>query len=465
MSNSPTLSYLLGQMAQDKEVLNGWDAVLNLLESSINTFFQAQFDQMTGHSGEMTISRIFCGPRLPNPHGDYSVVTDFSFTLGPPHFEFTGGSNTVTVTQAILSGSTRTGSLPASAGFDPDSCGCVANDSRVQWGQRHSIDLGNHPSMTAVVQLTTVTGVVDQDQNTHTVVLDFANGAFTANNVTIENVSSQQLSDQIKSWFMTHGVQYQVASLSFSGNSDPSLTPTKFQFKVLKTNSGNIIVQILIVTNGTSGRSDPIVLEPVPTADGYSCSLMINSRITFKDILCDGFNNAGKPFNLYPQSQSPTAGYTAYIAPQMHFSGSFSYGSCCNRHTVTYSLYLGGTYSGTAKNGFHLYQSITPSGNIGNTITVNADNPVSLSGSGESQTIRITPQPPVVNVTGGASSTINDKLKSILNDDFAAAMAGISFGPVSYFALRSVLFPGNLMKMDVVEVPTDLVIVGTFQPT
>ena len=464
MADSPTLSYLLGQMAQDKEVLNGWDAVLNVVESSINAFFQSQFRSMTSGSQQMTISRVFCGPKLTSPHGDYCVVTQFSFTLAAPSFVFSGGSNTVTVTQAIASGSTRSGSMPVGAGFQPASCGCTPNDSRVTWGPVQSINVGNHPAVSAAVQLTSVTGLINA--TTHTVVLDFANGAFTVRNVTLQGVSSQELSDQIKSWFATHGVKYQVASLDFSGGASiPSLTPTQFKFNVLKTNSGNIIVQILITTNGTPARGNPIVLEPVPTASGYSCTLMIGSRIVFTDILCAGFNGAGKPFRVYPQSPSLAEGYRAYIAPPMHFSGSFSYGSCCNRTTVTYSLYLGGTYSGSATDGFHLYQSITPSGNVGNTITVSANNPVSLTGTGASQSIRINPQPPSINVTGGASGTINNTLQSILNNDFKGAMAGISFGPVTYFALRNVLFPGNLMNMSVVQVPTDLVIVGTFKPT
>jgi hypothetical protein len=300
---------------------------------------------------------------------------------------------------------------------------------------------------------------------THTAVLDFANGAFTVNNVVLKDVTSQQLSDQIKSWFATHGIKYQVASLDFSGGrSIPSLTPTQFQFNVLKTNSGNIVVQLLITTNGRPAAGVPIVLEPIPTESGYTCTLMISSRIVFSDILCAGFNSAGKSFKIYPQSPSLAQGYSAYIAPQMHFSGSFSYGSCCNRTTVTYNLYLGGTYTGTAANGFYLYQSITPSGNVGNTITVSGNNPVKLVGSGASQSIQINPQTPSVNVTGGASGTINSQLQQILSGDFQGAMAGISFGSVTYFALRNVLFPGNLLNMGVVQVPTDLVIAGTFQP-
>ncbi|MBB4952325.1 hypothetical protein H4S14_000367 [Agrobacterium vitis] len=462
MTDSPTLNYLLTQMAQDKEVLNGWDAVLNVLQNPINSFFQSQFATMTAGSGTMTMSQVFCGPPVPFRGDNYSTVTDFSFTLGPPHFVFTGGSNTITVTQAIIAGQTRTGSLPVGPDFQPAACGCISNDPRVDWGPWQTINIGDNPSISAQVPLTSVNGLINT--STHTVVLDFANGAFTVNNLVIDKVSSQQLSDQIRSWFATHGIRYQLVSVDFASNDIPALTPTRFQFKVIQTNSGNIIVQILIMTNGQATQGDPIILEPIPTASGYSCTLMISSRIVFSNILCAGFNNAGKPFNLYPQSTSLAAGYTAYIAPQMHFEGSFSYGSCCDETTVNYSLYLGGTYAGTATNGFHLHQSLTPSGNVGNTITVDADNPVSLSGSAANQSINITPQAPSINVTGGASDRINSTLQGILSNDFQNAMAGISFGSVTYFALRNVLFPSSMMQMNVVQVPTDLVIVGNFQP-
>jgi hypothetical protein len=464
MATSPTLDYLLGQMAQDKEVLNGWDAVLNVLESSLNTFFQTQFRSMTSGGQTMTLAQVFCGPRLVSPHGDYCVVTQFSLALAAPSFVFADGSNTVEVTQAIVSGVTRAGTMAVDASFQPSSCSCTLDDGRVTWGPAESVSLGSGAAIVAKVPLTSVKGLLNA--NTHTVVLDFATGAFTLNNITLKGVSSQELSDQIKGWFMTHGMRYQLASLDFStAGSIPSLTPTQFRLNVLKTNSGNVIVQILITTNGSPAAGSPIVLEPIPTASGYTCTIMISSRIAFTDILCAGFNRAGKPFSLCPQSPAVAEGYSAYIAPMMHFCGSFSYGNCCDRTTVTYSLYLGGTYTGTANHGFFLHQSITPQGNVGNTITVSANNPVKLTGSGAAQSIHIDPEPPTVDVTGGASGTINDKLKAILNDDFKGAMAGISFGSVSYFALRTVLFPGSALNMGVVQVPTDLLIAGTLTPT
>ena len=58
--SAATLANLVAQMNQDQEVLQGWDAVLNLLESSVNSFFQTQWSQLTGNSGRMAITTVWC---------------------------------------------------------------------------------------------------------------------------------------------------------------------------------------------------------------------------------------------------------------------------------------------------------------------------------------------------------------------------------------------------------------------
>jgi len=59
---------------------------------------------------------------------------------------------------------------------------------------------------------------------------------------------------------------------------------------------------------------------------------------------------------------------------------------------------------------------------------------------------------------------MKSRLQDILNNDIRNSMAGVSFNPVTYFALRNLLFPGNLINMSQVQVPADLLIAGTFSP-
>ena len=466
MPSPATLSNLLQQMYQNKEVLQGWDAVMNLLESSVNTFFMKQWNQQTGGAGRLCIAVVWCEGVLPAPghQGWFTHVTQVQVDLGPSLFQFMSGRNEVTVRQDILGGATRLGTMPVPSNFNPSTAQISPNDPRVDWAAPQPVDTSKHPYLSGTVGLQQVQGVVG---SAHSLVLNFAQGAFALNALSVVGVDNTVLVNQLKNWFATHQVRYVLASVDFQNIAGASgLTPTSFRFNVVTTNAGNTVVQLLITTNGNPPSSNVInVNEPVPTADGLTCTLMISSRVLYQDVLCRGFNGHGGNFSLYPMG--PKAGYNAWyatISPQMHFQGSFSYGNCCDRTTVTYSVYLGGDYTGTATEGFALSQQIRTQGNAPVDITVSARYAVALSGSGAGQAIRIIPGTPSVTVSGGAEGEMKSRLQDILNNDIRNSMAGVSFNPVTYFALRNLLFPGNLINMSQVQVPADLLIAGTFSP-
>lgn len=463
MPSSPaTLSNLLTQMYQDQEVLQGWDAVMNLLETSVNSFFQAQWNKQTAGAGQMSISTIWC-EGVQTFHGTtFTNVTQFNVVLGPPLFQFQSGQASVTVTQKILGGTLTIGTKTVAGSFSPPACGCQVNDPSVQWGTPQTINTASNPTLTGTVALGQVQGMI---ANGSSLILDFAKGSFTLNQLSVQGVPNTTIVNQLVNWFATNEIKYTLASLNFQNlTGQASLTPRSFQFNVVTTNSGNTIVQLLIMTDGTQPQTSHInVDEPIPTGDGLTCSLMISSRILYQTILVAGFNQGGAPFQLYASSPSSVAqSWSAAISPQMHFSGQFSFGSCCDRTTVTYSIYLGGNYNGSPTSGFVLSQHVTTQGNASVNIDVSASYPVTLSGSGPNQRINITPGTPSVSVTGSVEGEIKSTLENILNTNLRNSMAGISFGSVTAFALENLVFPGNLMSMSQVQAPADLLIVGTF---
>lgn len=462
-----TLADLLNQMYQNQEVLQGWDAVLNLLESSVNQFFLYQWNHQTGGAGQLSVSAVWCEGVNPAPVGGgyFTNVTEFRVTLGQPLFQFLSGASDVTVTQAILGGELRTGTKIVPADFDPSHCGCVWDDPSVTWAAPVTIDTGLSPGLSGTVALSQVQGLVNS--SSQSLVLDFAAGAFTLNHLSVVGVNNASVVNQIKAWYATNAIRYILASIdlrSISGS--PALTPTAFRFNVVTTNAGNTLVQLFITTNGSAPAASTInVNEPVPTADGLTCSLMVSSRILYNDVLVAGFNQPGSAFTLQPAGPSgPGLIWHAYISPPFCFSGSFSFGSCCDRTTVTYTIYLGGVYSGSPTSGFVLTQHQTTSGNVNVDIDVYAAYAVTLSGSGAAQQINIQPGTPTVTVSGSVEGEIKSTLQDILNTNFRNGMAGVSFTPVTFFALENLLFPGNLIQMSQVQVPGDLLIVGTFTP-
>lgn len=468
MGSEATLANLLAQMNQNQEVLQGWDAVLNLLESAVNEFLQAQWSQQTKGANQMTVQAIWA-EGVNHIAGKYFTnVSEFSFVLGAPLFQFQTGQANVTVTQAIQSGSYRTGTLIVPSNFNPATARLPYDDPSVDWsGSATAIPAGSNAAITGTVALQQVRGAVNVSPTAISLVLNFATGAFTLNNLTVSGIATSDLINQLLDWYATNQIQYVLSSVdthNYTGLA--SFTPTAFQFNVITTNAGNNIVQLFITTDGSPQRNTTVnVDEPVPTDDNLTCSLMISSRILFTDILIPSFSTPGRAFSLVaipPGSVGQI--WQAAISPEFNFSGSFSFGSCCDRTTVTYNIYLGGTYSGSTTAGFVLNQSITTVGNAPVQITVYASYPVVLSGSGAGQQITITPQPPQISVTGSEEGELTSDLQNILNGDFQNGMAGISFTPVTSFALQNVLFPGNLIQMSQAQVPGDLLIVGTFSP-
>jgi hypothetical protein len=456
-----TLSNLLEQMYQNREVLQGWDAVMNLLESSVNSFFLSQWRGYTGGSGQMQISTQWCEGVLPFRDTWFTNVYEFNIVLGPPLFQFLDGQNCVNVTQLILSGLFKYGTMEVPPDFDPSNPGPI-DPSKVTWSGSTPVDPSSGANISGTVALEEVRNKV---KDCGTILLDFAKGAFTLNKLTVQGISSEDIVNQLKDWFATNEIVYVLASVNFlnlSGNA--ALTPTSFLFNVIRTSSGNTIVQLLITTNGTTPSSRTInVDEPIPTADNLTCSLMLSSRILYNDVLIAGFRDG--PYTLVPVYPSSTGDiWRAMFSPPFHFSGSFSFGSCCSRTTVTYNIYLSCKYSGSKVDGFYLSEHVTTDGNVHVTIQVSGTNPVRLSGSGKNQIITITPGIPTVTVTGDAEQQIKSQLESILNDDLRNAMASVSFSSVTCLALETMIFPEYMINMVQAQVPGDMLIVGTFQP-
>lgn len=128
-STTPSLANLEAQMYQNQEVLQGWDAVFNILEDPVNAFlnqqFQAYLAQLNPNSqtGLMGISAYYCEGPVPISHTAYiSNVTQLNFELSNPLLQFVAGNDSVTVNQYIMSGSVANGTLAVASTFNPSAC-------------------------------------------------------------------------------------------------------------------------------------------------------------------------------------------------------------------------------------------------------------------------------------------------------------------------------------------------------
>ena len=153
--------------------------------------------------------------------------------------------------------------------------------------------------MQAVIQIGQVKGLVNDNQNILSVVLDMDKGAFSANNIEMSDQENITFNEAVKRYFLKHPVKFIINSLDLTDIASlPDLKPHQFWFQARKTKSGNQMLQLLIQTNEQDVPDyrlpmiDQRIQEPIP--EGSECSLMISSRIFFGSVLPKSLTNQWK---------------------------------------------------------------------------------------------------------------------------------------------------------------------------
>ncbi|GFN31702.1 hypothetical protein [Paenibacillus xylaniclasticus] len=504
-----TLENLLDNMYQNQAVLKGWDVVFNLREEPVNKFLKAQYDAKHGTEGMPPIVVGFC-QKFPNPVDDgwIAAYTKVSVTLDTPLLQFeTNNHDYVTVFQNVLSGYTQSGSKVVDESFDPVK-DCNLDDPEIHWKSQQPIDVSNKPYIQGSVALSFVSGLVQSSKNndkTYTIVLDFRKGSFTAQQLKV-NTNNAMLNQQLSNYFQTTEILYQINTLDLNNITTlPSLTPTSFKLNVLTTNSKRNVLQVFITTNGTQQDNLTInVNEPIPEA--YDCSLMVNTRIMFRDIFVQSFNKGST--NITVAAVDPKQDFKAWSATAtggtvvgtVDFGDdSKSYRMNPSNNNINWDI-TGLTFSPNKMNGISLNYSkqlkidfqhrnyhYTQYGgywgswndhSVNVTFTMTGYYPIKVGGSGKLQTIQIDSEPPSVDIDNSSlkptgpcecnDNTLQIRVKDGMRKDIPGAiknqMAGIKFQAVSIFALENLLFPAeNFIEMDSAYVPGDLVILGHFK--
>ncbi len=133
-ADTPTLAALEAQMFQNQAVLQGWDAVFNVLDGPINAFLNQQFQAYVAQLGPdpttniMSINAYYCQDVQKFQHTWFTNVTQLSIQLTNPLLQFIAGSDSVTVIQNILSAEIITGTMVVTQqGFSPNTCNLPGN--------------------------------------------------------------------------------------------------------------------------------------------------------------------------------------------------------------------------------------------------------------------------------------------------------------------------------------------------
>ncbi len=237
------------------------------------------------------------------------------------------------------SGGKTTLQLSATAGgppitFTDAGSGTMTIYPDIDWGNPVTVDVSKKPYVLASVALEKVSGIVEPPagqgsaSETHTVVVDFPKGAFVLNQFAVDPPNwdpshhAALISNALASFYATNDIQYQVQTINYTNlTQNAALSPSKFVFHAVNTNAGNNVLQILIATTGevqhahTITLNEPVAydpLNPVPGQSDFMVSLMIGTKLMFKDIFVGGFNSGGT--NIQVAAVDPGVDFKSWSA-------------------------------------------------------------------------------------------------------------------------------------------------------
>ncbi|MFK2891574.1 hypothetical protein ISS98_10615 [Dyella flagellata] len=237
------------------------------------------------------------------------------------------------------SGGKTTLALSATAGGTPIALTDAGSGTHtiypdIEWGDPVKVDVSKKPYVNGSVALAKISGIVTpppgqgSSSQTHTVILDFPQGAFTLSQFEVDPPNwdpdhhAIQISNALANYYATNEIKYQVQTINYSNlSNDPALQPSKFVLNATTTNAGNNILQILIATTGdiqhahTLTLNEPIAYDPsnpIPGQSDFSVSLMISTRLMFEHIFVTSFNQGGT--NLQVEAVDPGKDFQSWSA-------------------------------------------------------------------------------------------------------------------------------------------------------
>ena len=494
----PSKQELVTTMFNQGSGLNGWDVVFSMTIAQINNALATQYEDLKNNG---SFANKIHAVVLTHPIDGATATSTFDLKYGLPKLTFLEND----LLNVSLEMEIPEGTLTKCLQFHENPPQCDP-----------TIAVTNM-TLKAIIPLSMADGLVKSDGGgkVYSVILDMSKGTFTANNIQLSDVEQVEFNKALVAYFTQNEVKYIINSLDLSKYSTlDDLRPNQFSFKTLKTPGGNLVLQIFIQTNNRNllNYSQTFLNNiPEPIPQGFQCSLMVSSKIWFANILAQSISKSGwllsgvDPGATNKAWQAKfTSGLISGAVDLSALNGSFSTESSItetsysmaggqadfsianmlmkprtdgkidlsfsspenpsiNQHTKTTIFSLFGSSTSESDRAFQ----------ISFTLNINAQLPLSVTGTGQEQKIEIALTNQSVNIearTSGGGPCGCDDLEAQINTKLKAQVPGevtsklnIDFNPVSVFALKNLLFPAkNFINLQETYVPGDVLILGNF---
>lgn len=530
----PTEAEVVKSMSGNSKLRN-WDVVFNMLLDKINDVLRRQYDELkkkNDNNGKIQVSTMTKTDTIKGYNIDQYAIRIFDFNYGYPLLKFLVNSADQTKLSFMVSGNIQSGTKwigdvcertesklkQLAAAFEIP----LSNLTKEVIDKEEKLVLSNpgevqsikDEEFTATIKLSTVTGIVNSNEDIMSVVLDMAQGTFDVDcfEKMLTGDERASLRQGIKDYFSKNSIRFIINSLDTSiVPTLDELKPNQFLFKVLKTRNGHEILQLYIRTNKRvvtdADRSDMYldsVEEPIPS--GSHSSLIINNRIMFNEVLPKtidntwrlvGADDGGKRCSEFTnvmvvaEVNLPTLNHTVNI-PFGHINYEYEFVNSSKINTVNCELTgmrILSQDDGEAKLnylekiGIEVYERVTtylqykdPKSHVNEILakvllSITGNLPLALSGWRKAQTLEFDSRKINFKITGQNSGggfcgsedihkLINDVLVKELPDQLRTGLK-FTFSGFSVFALQNLLFPCNYsIKLKTAYLPADLVLFG-----
>ena len=450
---SPGLSALLVAMQDSPAVPDGWDAVLNLSQSAVQSLVRSNWDRASRTDDNRSL--LWVAPGQVNGHHD---IMEVKADLPLPTVSLSVSHQAAHVSFGIDSATLRVGKAPAPlVSLLADTRAVVASD-KVSWSDPVEITQRNSLQLSGMIPVTVEAAA---DGRSFSIGLGLADSDLTLSSHE-DGIFSQAVNQNQQYWMAAQKLSGQIANLKLRDGAEATvLTPANVTARVADSLDGQPVLQIL--TGTSPGAAAPAVSAPVSHPHPHDFCLMVSSKATMTTIAV-GYNLGTGDIKLV--SMPPQDGqlhWFAQVHEPMVFEGRFGNQDGEIYATDHAKLYM--RFGGSTDQGLKLFTHIDPSSTVQLQLELAAHYPVGISGTGADQVVGLQDGEQSVTANGFYEALVQPQLETFLNGDIKSDMSKVRMTAVSDLVLRDLTLSGHQLQFEVAGLPSELLIAGKLIPT
>jgi hypothetical protein len=445
---------LLVGMQDSPTVPDGWDAVLNLSQSAVESLVRSNWDGASGIAGNRSL--LWVGPAdVDGQHDLITVKTD----LPLPAIGLNVAEQAVEVSFAIDCGTMLVARAPAELVSRLGDAASVGGSDEIAWSAPIAITAENPLQLGGTIPVAVEAAI---DRRSYSIALNLADADLALSGRGIEDFSTEAANQSLESWLAAHKLSGQIGRLELCDGAETTiLTPSVVMARMAASLNGGPVLQILLAA--APGATAPASVAPVLHPDGQDFSLMVSSKATMT-MIANSYNTGTGEIKLI--SLPPEDGQAHWIArvhEAMIFRGTFSNPEGGEVYATDYaSQYM--CFGGSTDQGLKLFTYIDPRSTVKLELDLAAHYPVGISGAGADQVLGLQEGAQSVTGDGFYEGIVRPQLEKFLTGDIRSDMTRVRLTEISNLVLRDLTLSGHELRFDVAALPGELLVAGALIP-